>query len=142
MFVRVSEVLPYAHPVIAAVTLLLAWLVFRQGLHQRTQRLRRIAAPSGTRQRHVRLGPLVTALFIVSAVTGALSAVLLREWKLLATFHGWMGLVSVSAFLVMWLWGRQLVNGAPGLANRHGVLGVIAMFLAGLTGVLGISLLP
>lgn len=142
MFSRVSEVLPYLHPLIAALTLVLAWLVFRQGLHQRTQRLRRVTAPSGSRQRHVRLGPVVTALFVVSAGSGALSAVLLRDWKPLASFHGKLGLLSVIAFGVMWLWGRRLVGGEQALANRHGVLGVIAMFLAGLTAVLGISLLP
>lgn len=137
-----SEVLPYVHPALATVTLLLAWLVFRQGLHQRTQRLRRTPAPASSRARHVSWGPWASALFVASGLTGAASAIWLRQWQPLRTFHGWLGLLSVTAFAVMWWWGRRLVAGERTLANRHGVLGVLAMFLAGLTGVLGISLLP
>ena len=137
-----SDVLPYVHPFLATVALLLAWLVFRQGLQQRTQRLRKVPAPPASRARHVRWGPWATGLFVVSALTGVLTAVWVRAWKPLLTFHGRLGLVSVLAFAVMWWWGRALQGGARTLAQRHGVLGVIAMFLAGLTAVLGISLLP
>lgn len=134
--------LPYLHPVLATVALLLSWVVFRQGFHQRTQRLRRVPAPAGSYARHVKLGPWNAALLIVSALTGISTAVLVRNWSPLATFHGKLGLLSALMFGVMWWLGRRLVTGDKSVANRHGVLGVIALFIAGLTGILGISLLP
>lgn len=136
------SVLAYGHPVMAAVTLVLAFYVFRQGFHQRIQRLRRVKAPEGSYARHVKLAPWSVALLVASSLGGLGSAVFLRGWKPLATFHGWLGLASALAFLGLWLLGRQLTAGKRQLAGSHGVLGLLAMFAAGLTGVLGISLLP
>ena len=62
--------------------------------------------------------------------------------KPLATFHGILGIVSTLVFVALFLLGRQLTSGKKHLANFHGVLGLLSLFAAGLTGVLGISLLP
>lgn len=137
-----SSVFAYVHPVLATVTLLLAWVVFRQGFHQRKQRLTRKPAPEGSWQRHVKLGPWSVGLYIASAVGGLGSAVVLRGWKPLGTFHGWLGLAGTLMFTGLWLLGRGLAKGDKAQAGTHGVLGLLAMFAAGLTGVLGISLLP
>lgn len=137
-----KALLVYGHPALATVTLLLAWLVFRAGFHQRIQRLRRVAAPAGSLARHVKLGPISVALFIASAIGGLGSAVFLRDMKPLATFHGILGIVSTLVFVGLYLLGRQLTSGKKSLANVHGVLGLLSLFAAGLTGVLGISLLP
>ncbi|MBL8924430.1 MAG: DUF4079 family protein [Myxococcaceae bacterium] len=134
--------LAWAHPAMAAVTLLLAFYVFRQGFHQRVQRLRRVQAPAGSWQRHVKLAPWSVALLVGSAVGGVGSAVTLRGWKPLATFHGWLGVASAVTFVALWLLGRKLTAGKKDLAGAHGVLALLAMFAAGLTGLLGISLLP
>lgn len=134
--------LVYGHPALATVTLLLAWLVFRAGFHQRIQRLRRVQAPAGSLARHLKLGPISVALFVASAIGGLGSAVFLRDMKPLATFHGILGVVSTLVFVGLWLLGRQLTSGKKHLANFHGVLGLLSLFAAGLTGVLGISLLP
>ncbi len=137
-----KALLVYGHPALATVTLLLAWLVFRAGFHQRIQRLRRVTAPAGSLARHVKLGPISVALFIASAIGGLGSAVFLRDMKPLATFHGILGIVSTLVFVGLYLLGRQLTSGKKSLANVHGVLGLLSLFAAGLTGVLGISLLP
>lgn len=137
-----NAMLVYGHPALATVTLLLAWLVFRAGFHQRIQRLRRVQAPAGSLARHLKLGPISVALFVASAIGGLGSAVFLRDMKPLATFHGILGVVSTLVFVGLWLLGRQLTSGKKHLANFHGVLGLLSLFAAGLTGVLGISLLP
>ncbi len=137
-----NALLVYGHPALATVTLLLAWLVFRAGFHQRIQRLRRVTAPPGSLARHLKLGPISVALFVASAIGGLGSAVFLRDMKPLATFHGILGIVSTLVFVALFLLGRQLTSGKKHLANFHGVLGLLSLFAAGLTGVLGISLLP
>jgi Protein of unknown function (DUF4079) len=133
---------PYLHPALATFTLLLSWVVFRQGFRERTQRLRGQASPQGNRARHVRLGPWSVALMVGSCAAGLSSAVLVRQWRPLATFHGWLGLSSTVSFLVLWRLGRTLAHGDRSRANLHGVLGVLALFAAGVTGILGISLFP
>lgn len=134
--------LAWGHPALAALTLVLAFYVFRQGFHQRVQRLRRVQAPAGSYQRHVKLAPYSVGLLVLSTLGGLGSAVALRGWKPLATFHGWLGVASAVAFVGLWLLGRKLTAGKKDLAGAHGVLGLLALFAAGLTGLLGISLLP
>lgn len=136
------DFLIYGHPLLATVSVFLAFLVYRDGFAQRKLRLRRIQPPEGSRARHVKLGPWSMALMIASALTGMVSALWLREWKLLATFHGKLALTTTLMFVVMWWLGRKLVAGERERANTHGVLGVLSMFAMGLAAVLGISLLP
>lgn len=132
----------YAHPALATLALVLCFLELRAGLLQREQRVRKRAAPPANLKRHVRLGPWAVALFMLSAVFGLLSAVFLRDWKPLATTHGWLGVSSATLFGGVWWLGRQVLSKKRHLANRHGLLGVTALFLGGLVALLGISLLP
>lgn len=138
----VQELLPYGHPLVGTIALLLAWFVFRDGFAQRKQRLRRVQAPQGSRKRHVELGPWSMVFMLVSAFGGLGTAVLVRSWKPMDTFHGWLGVASALLFVVMWRLGRPLIPQGGPQSNRHGLLGLLALFAAGLTGVLGISLLP
>ena len=138
----VNELLPYVHPLVGTLTLLLAFAVFRDGFAQRKQRLSRVPASAGSRSRHVKWGPWSSALMVLSAVLGIGSAIFLRNWKLLASFHGKLGVATVLMFLVMWWLGRRLNAGEKQLAGNHGVLGLLALFAGGLTGLLGISMLP
>lgn len=137
-----KELAAYAHPALATVTLFFAYLVFRDGFAQRKQRLRRVTAPAGSWARHVKWAPWSVALMVASAIGGVGSAVFVREWKPLNTVHGWGGLLSTLGFVALWWLGRKLEKGQRDGANAHGVLGLLALFLAGFTGVLGISLLP
>lgn len=136
------ELLSYAHPLLATVSLALAFVVFRDGFAQRKQRLRGIQAPAGSRLRHTALGLWVTGLMGLSAVGGVISAVQFRDWQPLATAHGKLGLVSMLLFTVMWWLGQKLVARQRHLAERHGLLGLLSLFAGGLTGILGIALLP
>lgn len=136
------DLLAYAHPLVASVGLVLAFFVFRDGFAQRRQRVLRRQAPEGSRKRHVKQGPWVVALSVLSLVGGLGSAVVLRDWAPLATWHGRLGLLSVLGFLGLWRLGRQLVPETGPLAPKHGLLGLLTLFVAGLTGVLGLSLLP
>lgn len=136
------QLLVYAHPLVATLGLLLAFFVFRDGLAQRRQRTLRQQAPEGSRERHASLGPWAVRLSVLSLLGGLGSAVVLRDWKPLDTWHGRLGLLSVVLFLVVGRLGKQLVPQTGPLAPRHGVLALLTLFLAGLTGLLGLSLLP
>ena len=136
------EFLPFVHPLLAALALLLALLVFRDGFAQRKQRLRRVPAPPGSQARHLKLGPWAAGLICLSAVGGLSSAVLLRKWEPLHTAHGWLGVGSALMFLAMVWLGRRLAARDKRLVELHGVLGLFAVFGAGLAGLLGIALLP
>ncbi|MFO0598991.1 MAG: DUF4079 family protein [Myxococcaceae bacterium] len=134
--------LSYAHPIAAALALLFAFVVFRDGLSQRKQRLRRTPAPEGSRARHVKWGPLAVVLIIAASLEGVVSAIVLREMEPLRSTHGWLGLACAALFALTWWLGRRLVKGAPGEAGRHGVIGVLLMFLAAIVALLGIPMLP
>lgn len=137
-----QDILPYGHPLVGAVALLLAFLVFRDGFAQRKQRLRRVQAPEGSRKRHVKLGPWALLFMVAASFGGMGTAVFVRHFKLLNTFHGWLGLATTLVFVVLWRMGLQLVPQGGPKSNTHGLLGLLAVFAGGLTGVLGISLLP
>ena len=137
-----NELLPYVHPLVGTLTLLLAFIVFRDGFAQRKQRLSRIPATAASRQRHVKWGPWSAALMVSSALLGIGSALYLRNWKFLASWHGKLGVTTVLMCLIMWWLGRRLYAGEKHLAGNHGVLGLLALFAGGLTGLLGISMLP
>lgn len=136
------DLLIYGHPLLATVSVFLAFLVYRDGFAQRKLRLRRVQPPEGSRARHVKLGPWSMALMVGSALTGLASSVWLRNWEPLGKLHGKLALVTVLMFVIMWWLGRRLVAGERQRANTHGILGVLALFAMGLTAVLGISLLP
>lgn len=132
----------YFHPIMAALGLVLAFIVLRQGLKQRDQRTKRIAAPAANLKRHVSLGPWAAGIICASAFGGVGTTVLVRGWKPLATAHGWFGLACAALFAVIWWLGRKLVAQQKHLANRHGVLGLLAMFAGVIAVLFGIELLP
>lgn len=134
--------LSYVHPILAGLTLALGFYLFSLGLKQRDQRVKKVPAPPGSLKRHSALGPWFTLLFVVSAVGGVGSAIVLRGFKPMATAHGWFGAIATLIFVVIWWLGRRLLAKQKQLANTHGLLGVAGVFLAALTALLGIELLP
>lgn len=136
------ELLPYVHPLIGTLGLVLAFFVFRDGLAQRKQRLVGRTAPSGSRARHVVRGPWAAALIGAALVGGLGSAVFVRGWAPMDKVHGWVGAFTALLFGALWWLGRRLVRGDKRWAGVHGWLGLLALFAGGLTAVLGISLLP
>lgn len=140
--IKNPSALSYLHPALALLTLAIGFYVFSQGLKQRDQRVKRVPAPPGSLKRHVALGPWFTLLFVLSAAGGAASAIALRGFKPLATAHGWFGLIATGLFVVLWWLGRRLLAKQKQLAATHGLLGVAGVFVAALTALLGIELLP
>jgi hypothetical protein len=138
----VLELTAWGHPAFATFALAMAVFAFRDGFAQRKLRLRREPAPEGSRARHVKWAPVAVLVMVGSMFGGVASAVFIRGWSPLATFHGKLGVWSVLSFAALWWLGRRLEAGQRGEANRHGVLGVLALFAAGVTALLGISLLP
>jgi hypothetical protein len=137
-----SGLLAYLHPAMATVALLFCYVVLRQGLAQRRHRLRRVAPPPGNLKRHSTLGPWAVGLFLASLVGGIGSAVVLRGWAPLGTWHGRLAVGAAALFGAVWLLGQKLLANHKPLAGAHGVLGLVAVFLAGVAAMLGISLLP
>lgn len=137
-----QALLPYGHPLVGAAALLLALFVFRDGFAQRKQRLRRAKAPEGSRRRHVRLGPWALVAMLAATAGGLGTAVFVRGWRPLGTLHGWLGGATALVFVGLWRLGVRLAPQGGAGANTHGLLGLLALFAAGLTGVLGLSLLP
>lgn len=134
--------LAFVHPIFAAAVLLFCFLQLRSGLQLRTLRTRKVQPPPGTLKRHSRSGPWALGLFAASAVGGAGSAVVLREWTPLGTWHGRLGLAAVLLYAVVWVMGRKLLAGEKQHAHLHGVLATLALFVGGICALLGLDLLP
>lgn len=127
----------YLHPALGATALLLAFQVLRLGLEQR--RLRRARQGGSALKRHMASGPWAAGLFGLAAATGVASAVLVRGWAPLATWHGRLGLAATAGFGVVFWLARALPG--PG-AKAHGLWGLGALFVGGLAALMGIALLP
>jgi hypothetical protein len=136
------QALAYAHPVIASTGILSALLVLSWGLRMRDARLRRKPPPPNLPRRHVRLAPITVWILLGAFVLGPISSVLIREWKLLHTFHGWAGLTAISSFSAAALLGRKLRVRPDRGRSLHGNLGLLAMLAAAIAAITGIQLLP
>ena len=124
------------------VSLVLAGLTLRAGL--RIRRARRGLAPRDPRlrQRHLRLAKPAFALVLVGFVGGPLSAVVLRGWQPLASFHGALGLTVAALFIGAGVLGWRIEHGRARAFEAHAVLGALAVLGAALAAVAGFVLLP
>jgi hypothetical protein len=136
------EALAYAHPIIASAGILSALLVLSWGLRMRDARLRRRASPPKLAKRHVRLAPITVWILIGAFLLGPVSSVLIREWKLLQTVHGWVGLAAITIFTAAALLGREMRVRPDRRRSLHGNLGLLAMLAAAIAAITGIQLLP
>jgi hypothetical protein len=134
--------LVYVHPIGAGIVIVLAFWMLQMGLVQRDQRTKKKPAPPGNLKRHSALGPWIVGGYLAAAVVGLVTTVTLRDWKPLASWHGRFALLAGAGFVYVWLNGRKLLAGEKQRANRHGVIAVIAAFIAAIAGLLGISMLP
>ena len=136
------QALAYAHPAIASAGILCALLVLFWGLRMRDARLRRKAPPPNVPRRHVRLAPITVCILLGAFALGPLSSVLIRQWKLLHTLHGWAGLAAITSFSAAALLGRKLRVRPDQRRSLHGNLGLLAMLAAAVAAITGIQLLP
>jgi len=124
------------------VSLALAVLTLRAGL--RLRRARRGLAPRDPRlrRRHLRLAKPAIALVLAGFVGGPLSAVALRGWQPLASFHGALGLGVAALFVSAAVLGWRLEHGRARAFEAHAWLGALAVLGAALAAVAGFVLLP
>lgn len=134
--------LAYAHPIWMVVSLALAVAAFRLGLRLRRARRLRLPAGRATRDAHLRLAKPAVACLGLGLLAGPLSAVWLRGWEPLATFHGVIGLVAGGLFAASAFHGLRLERGRHDARTAHGALAVLAMLAAAVAAIAGFVLLP
>ena len=79
---------------------------------------------------------------LIGFLAGPVSAVLLRNWEPLRTFHGAVGLVAAALFAAAAVLGLRLERGRSRRYDAHALLGLLAMLAGVIAGVAGFVLLP
>lgn len=122
--------------------LVLLVLALRLGLALRRRRLSGASLPRESVDRHIRWALPAVALLGVGFLAGGASAIWLRGWSPIGTFHGGLGLAVLLVFSgVAWL-GRALRRGRSQAAAVHGALALVGVGLAALAALAGFVLLP
>ena len=124
------------------VALALAAATLRAGLALRRRRRRRLRPLPELRRRHLRLAQPALILLLVGFAGGAVSAVALRGWDLLSSFHGVLGTAVAALFAAAAWLGRGLERGRSRAFDAHALLGGVAVLLAAVAAVAGFVLLP
>ena len=120
-----------------------ALLALRAGLALRRTRIRRKRRTPGLLRAHLRFAKPAVALVVVGFAAGPISAVWLRGWAPLATFHAWLGVIAAGLFVAAALLGRRLERpGGSRPVDAHGLLGGVAVLFAAVAAVAGFVLLP
>lgn len=137
------RLLAFAHPAWMVASIALAALTLRAGLRLRRTRVRRTRRPPNLRARHVRLAKPAVLLIGVGFLAGPASALWLRDWKPLHTFHAWLGLLAAVLFASAAVIGRRLERGGRRTqVETHGIVGGVAVLVAAIAAVAGFVLLP
>lgn len=115
--------------------------VLRIGLKMRRRRLAGAPADLDLIRLHLKLAKPAVLFAIFGFMGGALSSTLIRDWALLESSHGVLGLVvacllGATAYLG---YRAERGEGEPGV---HGLMGVLAILAASLAAIAGFVLLP
>jgi len=139
----VARWLAYGHPALMLIALGLVGWTLRRGLALRRRRLQDVRGGRGAAIRaHAAVGRPAVWLVALGAVTGPASAVLLRDWSPLGTFHGWVGLLAAGLFVATGWLGARLLDGRSRAVDAHAWLALGAVLAAALAAVAGFVLLP
>lgn len=125
-----------------SVSLLLAALALQSGLAIRRARQTRRPPPRGARQRHLWLAQPAFFLLCIGFAAGIASAVWLRGFAPLRSFHGVLGVLAITLFVLARRTGERLEHGDLAVRERHAQLALAAMLIAVLTAIAGFVLLP
>jgi hypothetical protein len=125
---------------LAALALVLAAL--RQGLRLRRARTARRTPPAGARAAHLRLAKPAVACIALGLLAGPASAVWLRGWDPLGTFHGAVGVIAAGLFAATAVHGRRLERGRGAARGAHAAFAALAVLAAGMAAIAGFVLLP
>ena len=133
---------PFVHPALAGLSLVLAFVTMRRGLLLRDARVKRKAPPPKGQRKHVALARPVVLALVGSFALGLGSAVLVRGFKPLNTAHGWFALLATACFAGTGLIGTGLTRDPGKRRAVHALLAVLALGLGLLAALTGIELLP
>jgi len=134
--------LAYAHPAWMLASLLLVGVALRMGLRLRRARVAREPADRGTREAHLRFAKPAVLCLGVGLVSGPVSAVWLRGWEPLDSFHGIVGLVAGSLFAATAFHGLRLERGRRDARGAHAAFAALATLAAAVAAIAGFVLLP
>ena len=134
--------LAYAHPVWMVVSLALALAALRLGLALRRARAARRPPPAGARAAHLRLAKPAVVCIGAGLLAGPASAVWLRGWEPLGTFHGVIGVIAAALFAAAAFHGRRLERGLADARGAHAAFAALALLAAGVAAIAGFVLLP
>jgi hypothetical protein len=123
-------------------SLLLMGLVLRAGLLLRRARLARRPPPAGARRRHVRLARPAVLLVCVGFAGGLASAIWLRGFAPLTSFHGVLASLALVLFVAAARQGTRLERGDTQVRNLHARLGAGALLVGAAAAIAGFILLP
>jgi hypothetical protein len=138
----VARWLAYGHPALMLVAIGLVFVALRRGLELRRRRLRGERGRGARVAAHAAIAKPAVILVVVGLVGGLVSAVVVRDWAPLRSFHGWAGLLAAALFGATGFVGRQLLRGRSRAVDAHGWLGLVAFLAAAVAAVAGFVLLP
>jgi predicted permease len=124
------------------VSVLLCGASLRAGLALRRTRRFRKRRPPGLRETHLRFAKPAVIAVGIGFLAGPVSAVLLRDWEPLRTFHGAVGLVAAALFAAVAVLGLRLEQRRSRQHDAHALLGLLAVLAAVIASVAGFVLLP
>ena len=117
-------------------------LALRSGLAMRRSRRFRTPRSPGLREKHLTIAKPAVVAIVLGFIGGPISTGWLRDWALLQTFHGWIGIVAGALFGAAMLLGRRLERRESRSFDAHALLGLLAMLAALVAFVAGFVLLP
>ena len=123
-------------------SLALAGLALRSGLALRRSRRGRTPRKPNARRAHLRFAKPAVALLSLGFFGGLGSAVWLRGWDVLGTFHGILGLTVITLFGAAAVLGHRIETGRSQDFDAHARLAGVAILLSAAAAVAGFVLLP
>jgi len=123
-------------------SILLCGVAFRAGLALRRTRVRRKRRTRELLRAHLRVAKPAVILVAIGFAAGPVSALWLRDWTPMSTFHSWLGLVAFGLFVCAGVLGRRLERGRGRPVEAHAVSGGLAILFAAVAAVAGFVLLP
>lgn len=138
----VARWLAYGHPTLMIIAIGLVFVALRRGLDLRRRRLRGERGRGARVAAHAAIAKPAVILVVLGLAGGLVSAVLVRDWAPLRTFHGWVGVLAAALFVATGWLGGQLLRGRSRAVDAHGGLGLVAFLAAAVAAVAGFVLLP
>jgi hypothetical protein len=117
-------------------------ITLRLGLQLRRARRFRQRRPADLRKRHLRFAKPAVAAIAFGFLIGPISAVWLRDWEPLRTFHALVGIIAALLFGAAAVLGRRIEKHRSRDFDTHAILGLLAMLAALVGTVAGFVLLP